>query len=178
MWEGWESPKTWRVLAGKQALGGHPSRRQCSARTPQGPQQGCLTGVPALGRLGTPSAHHLYTQRRDVQEPVTPKTQKAISQRLSFLIYIFQKQTYEDLHRGQRVILPVHVLCLVLRWTLLGARADGIELVPLLDQLLGGWVWHLERLAGKRPVQAERTQDHWSEGNGRDEGRKYKTMLT
>lgn len=76
MWEGWESPKTWRALAGKQALGGHPSRRQCSGRTPQGPQQGCLTEVPALGRLGTPSEHHLHTEV-DVQEPNQSKPKKS-----------------------------------------------------------------------------------------------------
>lgn len=72
---------------------------------------------------------------------------------------ILPKLTYENLHRGQRVILPVHVLQLVLGHTLLSAGTDGIELVPLLDQLLGGGVRHFERLAGQCPVQAERTQD-------------------
>lgn len=76
---------------------------------------------------------------------------------------VSERLTYEDLHRGQRVVLPVHILCLVLRHTLLGAGADGVELVPLLHQLLGGWVGHLEGLAREGPVQAKRTQDHWEE---------------
>lgn len=61
-WEGWGSPKTWRALAGMQALGGHLSRQRCTGRTPQGPQRGCLTGVPGPSMLGTPSEHRLHTQ--------------------------------------------------------------------------------------------------------------------
>lgn len=136
MWEGWGSPETLRALAGKQALGGHPSRRQCSGRTPQGPQQGCLTGVPAPGRLGTPSAHHLHTHththRQDVQKSKQSKPDSESKHKLGEITDI-KLLTNKDLHRGQRVIFPVHVLCFVLRHTLLGARADGIELVPFLN---------------------------------------------
>lgn len=64
MWEGWGSPKTWQALAGKQALGDHPSRRQCSERTPQGPRRGYLTGVQAPGRLGRPYAPHLHKHKQ------------------------------------------------------------------------------------------------------------------
>lgn len=59
------SPEKWRALAGKQALDGHPSRWQCSERTPQGPRQGCQTEEPAPSRLGTPFAHHLQREAED-----------------------------------------------------------------------------------------------------------------
>lgn len=72
-WEGWGSPKTWQVLAGKQALGGHPSRRQCSGRTPQGPRQGYQTGVPGPGRLGRSFAHHLHKTKHGVSEKINTK---------------------------------------------------------------------------------------------------------
>ena len=53
----------------------------------------------------------------------------------------------------------------------LGAGADGIELVPLLNQLLGGRVRQLEGLARQRTVQPKRTQNHYG-GRERRQDRK------
>lgn len=160
-WEGWGSPKTWRALAGMQALGGHSSRRWCTGRTPQGPQRGCLTGVPVLSMPGTPSVHHLHT--RTICSFTNQNSQVCVLQQGNFrcnTLYI-SILTYENLYRGQRVILPVHVLQFVLRDTLLCFGTDGVELVPFLYQLLGRRVRHLERLASQSSIQTKWTQNHW-----------------
>lgn len=162
-WEGWGSPKTWRALAGSQALGGHSSRQRCTGRTPQGPQRGRLTGAPVLSTLGTPSVRRLHTQNR----LLTDRNSQLRSHFRCDTRYV-SKLTYENLHRGQRVVLPVHVLQFVLRGALLCFGTDGVELVPFLYQLLGRRVRHLERLAGQGPVQTKRTQNHC-------EGKKKKT---
>jgi len=71
--------------------------------------------------------------------------------------------TDEDLHRGQGVVLPVHALGGGGGGGAVRPRpgADGVELVPLLDQLLRGRVRQLEGLARQSPVEPERTQDDW-----------------
>lgn len=153
-WEGWGSPKSWRALAGMQALGGHSSRQRCTGRTPQGPQRGCLTGEPGPSMLGTPSVHHLHTHK------VCSSTYLNTCVFRCHALYI-STLTYENLYRGQRVIFPVHVPQFVLRDTLLWFGTDGVELVPFLHQLLGGGVRHLERLASQSPVQTKGTENHW-----------------
>lgn len=165
-WVGWGSPKTWRALAGMQALGGHSSRQRCNGRAPQG-QRGCQIGVPVLSMPGTPSVHHLHTQMVSSLATQTSQLCFATGANLRCITSYISILTYENLDRGQRVILPVHVLQFVLRDTLLCFGTDGVELVPFLYQLLGRRVRHFERLASQSPIQTKWTQNHWEKENGR-----------
>lgn len=74
----------------------------------------------------------------------------------------FFRLTYDDLHCHVTVAVigMTFLLRLLLSSALLLLQHDGVEVAPLLHQLAGGRVAHLEGLTGQRATEAVGTQDH------------------